>query len=58
MGNMRFDNQFIEQLLENPSQIQYLLFPEVDSDRAFMEVCMALNRFHFHQIEISKQETK
>jgi hypothetical protein len=55
---MRLDNQFVEQLLENPSQIQYLLFPEVDSDRAFMEVCMALNRFHYKQIEISEQEAK
>lgn len=45
---MRLDVDLVEQLLTNPINIQYMLFPEVDSDRACMEVCLAINRFNYN----------
>lgn len=41
---MRLDATFIEQVLNNPIKIQYMLFPEVDSDLACAEMHVAINR--------------
>jgi len=42
---VRLDSHFVQDILDNPVQIQFHLFPEIDEDRACMEVCLALNRF-------------
>jgi len=55
---MRLDVELVEELLDNPVKIQYMLFPEVDGDRACMEVCLAINRFNYSNIKYYNTKIK